>query len=185
MNSTTPFIVTAMLSLIITSTGCETGGQTGALAGAGIGALAGQAIGGNTAGTLIGAAVGSGIGYMIGNEKDKEHAREMSQSQPRSAPTNSEVGTLGGTRWKLVSLAPQSVTKPYTSKIVEFRPNGRVVTTTTRSDGSVDVFDESYRVVGDTLIVNKPGYLINARFSQSAGQLVISAEDFRAVLNRL
>ena len=169
MKSITPFIVTAMLSLIITSVGCETGGQTGALAGAGIGALAGQAIGGSTTGTLIGAAVGTGIGYMIGNEKDKKHAREMSQSQPRSAPTNSEVGTLGGTRWKLVSLVPQSAARPYTSKIIEFRPNGRVVTTTTRQDGSVDVYDESYRVVGDTLIVNKPGYLINARINQSAG----------------
>lgn len=190
MKSTTPFIVTAMLSLIITSAGCETGGQTGALGGAAIGALAGQAIGGNTAGTLIGAAVGSGIGYMIGNEEDKKHAREMNQRQaPRtttySPPSHTEVGRLGGTRWNLVSLVPKSVTKPYTSKIIEFRPNGRVVTTTTRPDGSVEVADESYRVVGDTLIVNKPGYLINARFSQTADQLVISAEDFRAVLQRL
>lgn len=175
----------ALLTFILISTGCETGGKTGALAGAGIGALAGQAIGGNTAGTLIGAAVGTGIGYMIGNEQDKKHAREMSQNQPPNAPTNSEVGTLGGTRWKLVSLSPQSITTPYTSKIVEFRPNGRVITTTTRSNGTVAVYDESYRVLGDTLIINKPGYLINARFSQSAGQLIITTEEFRAVLQRL
>ena len=34
------------------------------------------------------------------------------------------------------------------------------------------------------LIINKPGYLVNAQFSQTSRQLIISAEDFRAVLNR-
>jgi hypothetical protein len=49
----------------------------------------------------------------------------------------------------------------------------------------VEVANETYRIVGDTLIVNKPGYLINARFGRSAGQLIINAEDFRAVLKQL
>ena len=88
---------------IIMITACETGGQTGALAGGGIGALAGQAIGGDTGSTLIGAAVGSGIGYIIGNESDKKHAKEMSNAQSVHQPNHSEVGSLGGTRWKVIS----------------------------------------------------------------------------------
>ena len=52
-------------------------------------------------------------------------------------------------------------------------------------DGRVEVSDETYRVVGDTLIVNRPGYIINARFTVSGGQLTVSAERFSAVLNRL
>jgi hypothetical protein len=165
--------------------GCQTGGQTGALAGGGIGALAGQAIGGDTTSTLVGAAVGTGIGYIIGNESDKKHAREMNQAQQTSAPTHSEVGPLGGTRWRVTSLRPKDVVSEYTSKIVEFKPNGRVITTTTKPDGSVEVFDETYRVVGDTLIINKPGYLVNARFGMSGDQLTVSAEEFSAVLTQL
>ena len=165
--------------------GCETGGQTGALAGGGIGALAGQAIGGNTESTLIGAAVGTGIGYMIGNEKDKEKAKEMNQKTKSHNYTHTEVGPLGGTRWLVADISPKSRVTPYISKIIEFRPYGRVITTTTNPDGTVDVTDERYRVVGDTLVVNKPGLLINAQYGISGDQMIVSAEDFRAVLKRM
>lgn len=174
-----------VLTTIIMTSACETGGQTGALAGGGIGALTGQAIGGDTGATLIGAAVGSGIGYMIGNESDKKHAREMNSSQKVQSPTHSEVGSLGGTRWSVISLTPRSFVGEYISKIVEFKRNGRVITTTTKPNGTVEVFDETYRVVGNTLIINKPGYLINARFGISGNQLTVSAEEFSAVLSRL
>jgi hypothetical protein len=168
---------------LLTSTGCKSQGQTGALIGTGIGALAGQAIGGDTGATLVGAAVGGGIGYIIGNEKDKEHAKKMSQAQ--QTPFHNEVGTLGGTRWIVVSLYPKDAVPAYISKIVEFKPNGRVITSTTKSDGHVEVFDETYRVVDSTLIINKPGYLVNARFGVSGNQLTVSAKDFSAVLRRL
>jgi hypothetical protein len=49
----------------------------------------------------------------------------------------------------------------------------------------VKVFDETNRVVGDTLIVNKPGSLVNPRFTLAGSQLTVSAEDFSAVLERL
>ncbi len=176
-------------SILATSfllTGCETEGQTGALAGAGIGALAGQAIGGNTGATLIGAAVGSGIGYMIGNEEDKKKAKTMESGQTNTAyPTHADVGPLGGTRWMVISLAPKDAAPPYTSKLFEFRPYGRVITTTTRPDGDVEVFDERYRVVGSTLIINKPGYMINAEYRIDGDEMIISAEEFRAVLRRI
>ncbi len=175
-----------VFTTIILITACQSGGQTGALAGGGIGALAGQAIGGNTKGTLIGAAVGTGIGYIIGNEADKKHAREMNAAALRvPSAGHSEVGSLGGTRWSVISLTPRSIVTEFTSKIIEFKRNGRIHTTTTRPDGSVEFFDETYRVVGNTLIINKPGYLINARFSISGNQLTVSAEEFSAVLSRL
>ncbi len=179
-----PLTMTAV-GFVVACTGCATSGKTGALIGAGIGALAGQAIGQDTEGTLIGAAVGTGIGYIIGNEKDKEHAKELSEEARSHQYTHKEVGPLGGTRWNLVSLAPRDRVPPYVSKIVEFRPYGRVITTTTYSDGTVTVADERYRVVGKALIVNKPGYLINATYGLSGYELIISADDFRAVLRRL
>ena len=100
-------------------------------------------------------------------------------------PTHTEVGPLGDTRWMLVSINPRSAAPPHASLLVEFRPNGRVLTTTTTKDGTVATADESYRVVGGTLIVNRPGYLINARFQIAGDQLVITSEDFSAVLQRL
>jgi hypothetical protein len=178
-----------LLVAVLATTACKTGGQTGALAGGGIGALAGQAISGNSESTLIGAAVGTGIGYIIGNEADKKKARTMSESPkpgaPPPPPPPADVGPLGGTRWQIISLNPLDIAPPYTSKIIEFRPDGRVITTTTKPDGEVEVFDERYRVVGNTLIVNKPGYLINARYSISGQEMIVSAERFSAVLKRL
>ena len=112
----------------------------------------------------------------------------MSQSSRSSTPTtytHTQVGPLANTRWMVASLVPQDIVPTYTSKVVEFRANGRVITTTTTADGGIDVFDESYRVVGTTLIVNKPGYIINARFQLAGDQLIISAENFSAVLQRL
>ncbi|UCF33342.1 MAG: hypothetical protein JSV78_13520 [Phycisphaerales bacterium] len=171
--------------LLVSLGGCETGGKTGALAGSGIGALAGQAIGRDTKSTLIGAGVGAGVGYMIGNEKDKEHAKEMNQESKAHNYTHTEVKPLGGTRWLLVDIAPKSGIPPYASKVVEFRPYGRVITTTTNPDGSVDVTDERYRVVGNALVINKPDLLINAQYDISGDEMIVSAENFRAVLKRM
>lgn len=100
-------------------------------------------------------------------------------------PTHTEVGPLGDTRWLVVSINPRDAAPPHASMLVEFRRNGRVLTTTTLKDGTVESADESYRVVGDTLIINRPGYLVNARFQVSGNQLVISAERFSAVLTQL
>jgi hypothetical protein len=162
--------------------GCATKGQTGALAGSGIGALAGQAIGGNTAGTLIGAGVGAGVGYLVGNEMDKKEARKL---QSEKGGKRADTEPLGGTKWQVTNLNPRDFTGEYTSKLVEFGSGGYVVTTTTRPDGKVEISEETYRVVGDTLIVNKPGYLINARYSISGDEMVVNAQDFSAVLKRL
>lgn len=162
---------------------CETGAQSGALGGAGLGALAGQAIGGNTSSTLIGAAVGSGIGYMIGNESDKKKASQMSTSS--ASYNHTEVGLLGGTRWQLTSIAPKDRVAPYASKLFSFGRNGHLTTTTTDTNGNVSETIENYRVVGSTLIINKPGYIINARHAIQGRQLIVDGEDFRAVLTRL
>jgi len=161
--------------------GCSTNKGTGTLAGAGIGALVGQVAGGDTTSTLVGAAVGTGVGYIIGDQLDEKKAREMSAA----GNPNPEVTPLAGTRWRLVSLNTTKPVDPYTSKVVDFRPDGRVITTTNKPGGGVLIADESYRIVGSTLIVNKPGYLINARFRIDGGnRLIIDDPGFSAVLER-
>lgn len=171
--------------IALATAGCANQARTGAVGGAGLGALAGQAIGRDTAGTLIGAGVGLGLGYIIGNEMDKEKATTKNQSTPPTEYRHSEVGPLGGTRWKVTSVNPQGAWGTYTSKVVEFGPTGRLMVTTTNTDGSVDVTNEHYRVVGNTLIVNRPGYLVNGRYAIQEGQLIVDIEKSSIMLQRL
>jgi hypothetical protein len=171
--------VFALVGLLLAS-GCSTAKGTGALAGGGIGALIGAAAG-DTEGALIGGAIGTGVGYIIGDQVDEKKAKEMSTK----GDTHSEVGPLGGTRWKLASLNTSRTVEPYSSKVVDFRANGKVLTTTTKPDGSVTTAEEAYRVVGDTLIVNKPGYVVNAKFRLDGKQLIVSDPGFSAVLERV
>ena len=162
-------------AVIITAGGCQTRAQTGALGGAGIGALAGQVIGGSTKATLIGAAIGTGAGYIIGNEQDKKAARTYNMSQPTA---------LTGTKWKVISLVTEDMPE-YTSIIVEFKPNGEVVTTRHEPGGTMTVTEERYRIASNTLIINKPGYMINATYRVQGNQLTIDCLQFHAVLQRI
>jgi hypothetical protein len=155
--------------------GCQTRTQTGTLAGVGIGALVGQAIGGNSKATLIGAAVGAGVGHIIGNKQDKEAAKEYNLSQPTA---------LTGTKWKVMSLIMKD--KPeFTSMFVEFRPDGKIVTTRYEPGGTMTITEERYRIVGDTLIINKRDYLINATYQITGSQMIVDCQRFRAVLSRI
>ena len=141
-------------------TGCATKGQTGALAGAGTGALIGGLAnmhGSWGATALIGAGVGAGLGYIIGNEEDKKDAER------RQAITEAETRPLAGTTWQTISIVPKPE-KEYKSIVASFRSDGIVVTTKTNMDGMVETTSEQYRILGSTLIVNKPGYVVNIRF---------------------
>jgi len=160
---------------IITIGGCQTRTQTGTLAGAGIGAIAGQLIGGDSKATLIGAAIGTGAGYLIGNSQDKKAAKTYDMSQPTP---------LTGTKWKVVSLV-KADTPEYTAIFVEFKPDGKVVTTRHEPGGTMTVTEERYRIVGNTLIINKPGYIVNAEYQISGDELIVNCEQFRAVLRRI
>jgi hypothetical protein len=173
-------LVLMLLLTGVTAGGCESGKGTGALAGAGIGALIGAAAG-DAEGALVGAAIGTGVGYIIGDQVDEKKAREMSAA----GNTHGDVRPLGGTKWQLVNLTTSQKVAPYTAKMIEFRPDGHVITTTTLKNGTITVYDEVYRVVGDTLIVNKPGYLVNARYQMNGRELIISDPGFSAVLTRL
>jgi hypothetical protein len=170
------YVLTICLcALVVLTAGCQTRAQTGGLTGAGIGALAGQAIGGNTEATLIGAAIGAGAGYIIGNEQDKKAAKEHDFSQPTA---------LTGTKWKVISLVMEN--KPeFTTMTVEFRPDGKVVTTRYEPGGTMTMTEERYRIVGNTLIINKTDYLINAKYRIDGNEMIVDCEKFRAVLQRI
>ena len=168
-------ILAISFSLAVSAGGCQTRAQTGTAVGAGIGALAGQAIWGNTESTLIGAAIGAGAGYIIGNEQDKKAAKDHDFSQPTA---------LTGTKWKVTSLVMED--KPeFKTMTVEFRPDGKVVTVRHEPGGTMTITEERYRIVGNTLIINKRDYLINASYGIEGNQMIVDCERFRAVLQRI
>ena len=159
------FSVYAVAALLLTLVGgCATSGQTGALVGGGLGAITGQLIGATTGSTLAGAAIGTGIGYIIGNEADKKKAEKMSQASKSANYNHQEVAPLGGTKWKVIDIAPKDRAPKFASKTLEFGPEGHLTTRTTLADGKKQVDIENYRVVGDIIIINKPGYLVKRFF---------------------
>lgn len=181
---------TTILTGLALGAGCETGGQTGALVGAGIGTVAGGLIGGDATGALIGAGIGTGVGYIVGNEADKAEARELSESTKHRNYDHDQTGALGGTRWKVVSINPRDAAGEWSSIILEFKENGHLVTTITRPNGDIDIDDEIYRVVGQTLIINDPGYIINARYRIEGRRMYADVDsekrgDFSLVLERI
>ena len=165
----------SLLALVFVIAGCDTQAKTGGLAGAGIGALAGQVIGGSTGATLAGAAIGAGAGYIIGNEGDKKRAAVYNYDTPTP---------LTGTRWKVTRL---DMDDPpiYDSITVEFKPNGEVVTTKYEPGGTTTITEEHYRIVGDTLIINKPGYIVNAKYRIRGSQMTVTAPEFTTVLQKM
>jgi hypothetical protein len=171
---------TASTLLVVASLimGCQTKGQTGAVGGAGVGALIGQVVGGSTEATLIGAGVGTGLGYIIGNEADKKDAARREQARA------SELVPFAGTSWQLVSVTP-TPERPAKSVVARFDSNGTVTTTRIFDDGSSTTETEKYRAVGDTLIVNKPDYIINAKYRIEGNRLYLSAGERSAVLMRV
>ncbi len=172
---------TGMLFAILLGAGCATKGQTGALTGASAGALIGGLAnmhGSWGATALIGAGVGAGVGYLIGNEQDKKDA------QKRQAIREDETRPLGGTTWQVVSIVPKPE-KVHKSIVAHFRSDGTVVTTKTNMDGDAETLHEQYRIVGSTLIIYKPDYVENTKFSIEGNKLIIDYGNGSVVLQRI
>jgi hypothetical protein len=173
----TAMMLALALMLPLAGAGCATKGQTGALTGAGLGALIGQAIGRNTAGTLIGAGIGTGLGYIIGNEMDKADAKKR-EHMPTPPPPR--IGLLGGTKWRAIQVTPPP-TPPHTSYTLRFDKNGILHSREVFTDGTVQTDREHYRVEGDMLIINRPGYLVNAKYKMTNNTLTIWHDKVKTV----
>jgi hypothetical protein len=170
-----------MLLVLSLGAGCATKGQTGAAMGAGTGALIGGLAnmhGSWGATALIGAGVGAGVGYLIGNEEDKKDA------QKRQAIREDETRPLAGTTWQVVSIVPRPE-KSHKSIVAHFRSDGTVTTTKTNMDGRVETLHEQYRVVGSTLIIYKPDYVENTKFTLEGNKLIIDYGNGSVVMQRV
>ena len=178
-------VAAVLLAIIVAA--CATESTTKGVAwGAGIGALAGGLYGGHGSDALIGAAIGAGVGYVIGNEQDKGKAQKMSDdTRSRNYAHSEDTAPLGGTSWRLQDWSPKEPNVDFRGKTFEFGRDGWVKTTTTYNDGRTGTDSENYRVVGDTVVVNKGDYLVNYTFSLQGDQLTANNSKVRVVLRRI
>lgn len=185
MRTYAPTVAGVMLMLASLSfTGCQNSAQTAALGGAGLGALVGGLAGGDATGALIGAGVGTGVGYIIGNEMDKKKAEELTAqmaAQPRYVPP---PDPFMGTSWQLISAKPD-LNPPVRSLIASFGGDGYVKTTRILESGQMEEARERYRVVDNILIINRPGYLINATFMIDGDTVTLQNQDRSVVFKRV
>ena len=126
---------------------------------------------------MIGAAVGAGVGRVAGNSQDKKDAKKEEQTKMQRA-------ALTGSQWKIFSVTADN--KPdFDSLTVTFRPDGKVVTSRYESGQAMVFTEEEYRIAGDTLIINKADYTINATYRINGNDLFIECKQFKAVLHRI
>ena len=181
------------LSVFI-AVGCQTEGQTGSLIGAGVGALAGQAIGGNTKSTLIGAGAGAAAGYIAGDQHQKakeRHRADEARSLPRTKPREQAVASghapawIADSTWIARSLIRDDHEIGGPNVKMTFYRDGSLITRTQGSDGSVTTSAASYSIVAESLVITEDnGAVINASYQRTGDRLIISAPNFRAVLER-
>ena len=182
---TTVIAIVSVLALAGCATESTTSTTKGVAWGAGLGAVAGGIYGGHGSDALIGAAIGAGVGYLIGNEQDKKKAQQMSEQSRSSNYSHNETGPFGGTSWRLSDWSPKDGRDDFRAKTFAFGRDGWVKTTTTHRDGRVTTDSESYRVVGNTLIVNRGDYLVNYKFNLQGNTLTVDTAHHRAVLTRI
>jgi hypothetical protein len=215
VTTVTAVLCVTLLAAFIVACGSAAAQETKkyTIKGAGIGALLGQAIGHDTESTVIGGVIGAGVGRVTGKQKDKANAAQSAPPvdatpvAPAEAPKPVEVteepgppeeleaieapessdpaALLPGTVWRIESLQPADRVPEFFSKVVSFLPDGHIQTLTTDPAGSVKLSEESYTAVGDTLVVSLPEHSIHARFKLDGDQLIVSADDFSAILVRL
>ena len=151
----------------------------------GLGAIAGRHTGYARDTKSTGAGVGDGVGYLIADELDQTHAKALTDATVGSNYSHDELGPLTNTRWRVLSMTPENAGEGSLTMVVTFRPSGHLVTRTILPDSSSRLVTERYRVVGDTLIINRDDYIINAQYRIRGETLTIGAGDFVGVFERM
>jgi hypothetical protein len=67
---------------------------------------------------------------------------------------------------------------------LHFLPNGQVVTSESFPDGTIQVASETYRIVGNTLIINGSDYLTNSAWIMNGNTMTLINQGFRTELER-
>lgn len=100
---------------------------------------------------------------------------------PASTP---EMRPFADSAWRVTSMTPPP-RRAFESMTLHFQPNGHVVTTTIFPGGRMSVASETYRVVGNTMIINGSDYLTNSAWTLTESTLTLINQGFRTTLERI
>lgn len=96
-------------------------------------------------------------------------------------PAPEDTRPLGNTRWEVTSINPQPQ-KSYASMVLYFQLDGNLLETTKYPDGSVKNETSRYHIIGSTLLINKTGKDVNARYKKEGNSLIIDTNEYSMLL---
>lgn len=195
--------------------GAAIGGGMGALIGQAAGGNTQSTLIGAAVGTGAGYMIGNEMDRNAAREeqarrnaaqaqRDREHAARIRELEARQAALEADAGTptvgtfvppswpgstqqmrpFVDTAWRVTSMTPPP-RRAFNSMTLHFLPNGHVITTTELANGSLRTDSETFRVVGNTLIINGSDYLTNSTWSMNGDDLTLVNQDFRTTLVRV
>jgi hypothetical protein len=100
----------------------------------------------------------------------------------KSPKTN--LGSFPNTKWQILSVVPKPNT-PFNTVYLTFQPDGTLAMTTESPDGKVSTSFQKYSVVGDSMLLSKPGSTTNVRFKVDGNTMHVDTSRFSIVLERI
>jgi hypothetical protein len=113
-------------------------------------------------------------GHMFGEDS--------TPSKTKSSPT--DLGPFPNTKWQVLSVVPKPNTQ-FTAMYLAFQPDGSLAITTESADGKISTTFQKYSVVGESMLLSKPGNTTNVRFRVDGGTMHVDTGRASIVLERL
>lgn len=137
-------------------------------------------------------------------QRDREHTARIRELEARQAALEADASTptvgtfvppswpsateqmrpFVDTAWRVTSMTPPP-RRAFNSMTLHFLPNGHVISTTELANGSIRTDSETFRVVGNTLIINGSDYLTNSTWTINGDELTLVNENFRTTFARV
>jgi hypothetical protein len=99
-------------------------------------------------------------------------------------PQAAQLGTFPNTKWQILSVVPKPNT-PFKSVILTFQTDSTLVMTTESPDGKISTSFQRYSVVGDSMLLSKPGSTTNVKFRTDGNTMHVDTSKFSIVLERV
>jgi hypothetical protein len=113
-------------------------------------------------------------GTMIGDKFD----------EPKQKPPGSTLGPFPNTKWQILSVVPKPNT-PFTAMYLAFQPDGTLAITTESADGKTSTSFQKYNVVGESMLLTKPGSSTNVRFRVDGNTMHVDTGRASIVLEKI
>jgi glucose/arabinose dehydrogenase len=102
----------------------------------------------------------------------------------KTTSSKADLGSFPNTKWQVLSVVPKPNTQ-FTAMYLAFQPDGSLVITTESADGKINTTFQKYSVVGESLLLSKPGSSTNVRFRVDGGTMHVDTGRASIVLEKI